>query len=91
MYGVAALLVPNDFLDVDAPSLSVNANDFTIGTLASVLGAASKNLDSVALPDWDRPAVIFSSKVLAQQAAHDLSLDTAGSCEMSFSRLSPLT
>ena len=88
--GVAALLVPDDFLDVDAPSLSVDANDFTIGTLASVLGAASENLDSVALPDWDRPAVILSSKVLAQQAAHDLSLDAAWSCEVSLSGLSSL-
>ena len=52
LHGVAASLVSHDLLDVDAPSLSVNANNLSVRALAAVLRTTSKNLDGVAFPDW---------------------------------------
>ena len=88
--GVSTSLVSNNFLNVNAPSLSVNANNFTFGALASVLRTASKNLNGVTLSNWNRSAVVLSSEVCAQKAAHDLSLDAAWGGEVSLSRLSSL-
>lgn len=89
--GVTGSLVSHDLLNVDAPSLSINANDFSISALASVLGAASENLDGITFSYWDCIAVIFSSQILAQFATHNLSLNATWSGEMSLSGLSPLT
>ena len=51
--GVATSLVPDDLLNVDAPSSSVNGDNLTVGTLSSVLGASSENLHGVALSHWN--------------------------------------
>ena len=88
--GVATSLISHDLLDVDAPSLSINANDFSVGALASVLGAASKNLDGIAFSDWNRSTVILRSQIFAQLATHNLSLNAAWGSEVSLSRLSSL-
>ena len=50
---VATSLVSHDLLNVDAPSLSINANDFTVSALTTILGATSKNLDRITFSHWN--------------------------------------
>ena len=87
----AVLLVPDDFLDVDAPSSSVDREDLSDLALHTVLGAANADSHGIALSDWHGSAGILSSKLLAERAAHHLSSQAAWGGEVSLSGLSSLT
>ena len=87
----AVLFVSDNFLNVDAPSSSVNGKDLADLTFNTVFGGTCFDVDSVAHSDWDRSAIILSAKLFAQSAAHHLSSDAAWSGEVSLSRLSSLT
>lgn len=84
------LLVSDDLLDMEAPSSSVDGKDLANLTSDSLLNAAAFDVDGVSLPDWNWSAIVFSSEFLAQEAAHHLPSDAAGSGEVSLSRLSSL-
>ena len=86
----AVLLGGNNFLDMDAPSFSVDGGDLSWLTLNSVVGAASLDQDGVSLSHWDGSAVPLGSEFLAQVAGHHLSSDAAWGGEVSLSRLSSL-
>ena len=87
----AALFVSDNFLDMNAPSSSVNGKDLANLTLNTVFGAACLDVNGVTHSDWNRSAIVFSAKLFAQPAAHHLSSDAAWSGEVSLSRLSSLT
>ena len=87
----AVLLGDDDFLDVDAPSSSVDGEDLSGLSFNSVLCTADLDHDSVSLPDWDSSAVVLGLEFFAEVAAHHSSSKTAWSGEVGLSRLSSLT
>ena len=68
-------LLLDDFLDVDAPFLPVNAEDLAF----SALEGATHNLDGVTLSHGHCSDFVPGLEVLADVAAHDLSALT-GRC-----------
>ena len=82
---LSVLLVSDHLFDVDAPSASVNSKDFTSLASDAVVHASPLDEHGVALPDGDGPAVVLVSQLLAQVAAHHLSLDAGGGGEVSLS------
>ena len=86
----AVLLVPDDFLNVDAPSSSVDSEDLSNLALNTVLSAANADSDGIALSDRHGSAVVLGSEFLAKRAAHHLSSQAAGGGEVCLSGLSSL-
>ena len=81
----AVLLVSNNFLNMDAPSSSVDGQDLTSLSFNSTFFRSAFNENSVALSYWNRFAVIFGLKFFAQSAAHHLSSHAAWGGEVSLS------
>ena len=86
----AVLLVLHDFLNVDAPSSSVDSEDLTDLALNTILSATNADSDGIALSNWHTSAVVLCSEFLAELAAHHLSSQAAGGGEVSLSGLSSL-
>merc|ERR1711924_14027 len=86
----AVLLVLDHFLDMDAPSASVNGEDLTRLAFDTVFSASFLDEYSVSLSDWERSTIILGLQFFARVAAHHLSSQAAVSREMSFSTLSSL-
>ena len=84
------LLVSDDFVDVDAPSSSVDSKDLADLTFNTVLDATGLDVDGITHSYWNRSAVVLGAELLAQWAAHHSSSDAAWSGEVSFSALSSL-
>ena len=84
------LLGVNNLFNVDAPSSSVDSQDFTNFTSDSIFLGTNFDHNSVSLSNWKRSAVVLCSKFFAQMGAHHLSSKAAWSGEMGLSRLSSL-
>ena len=82
--GLSVLFVSLDFIDVDAPSLSVDLDDLS----SFLLVLADGDSDFVVLPDGEGSDAVLLSEFLGQSAGHDLSSDRGGGGEVSQSLLS---
>ena len=74
-------LFSGDFLNVDAPLLTVDCLDLTFSALES----STHDFDCVSFADGDSSYIILGSQILAQVAAHDLSSDVGGSTKVGLS------
>ena len=90
MDGGAVLLVSDNFLDMEAPSSSVDGKDLTNLTLDTVLDATGLDVYGISHSYWNRSGIVLGAELLAQWAAHHSSSDAAWSGEVSFSALSSL-
>ena len=79
-----------NLLNFDAVLLSVNGLDLALLTFGSLGIVTNFDNDGVTLSHRERAALVFSSKLAGESAAHDLSSDVARSRKVGFSTLSPL-
>jgi hypothetical protein len=80
------LLIPGDFLNVNASASAVNSHDFSFTRFE----VTSQNFDLITFADWDWTHVVFVFKVFGKMAWHHDSTNTAGSSEVCLSWFSTL-
>ena len=64
--GLSVLFVSLDFIDIDAPFLSVNLDDLS----GFVFGLSFQNFNFVVLSDGEASNSVFLSEFLGQSAGH---------------------
>ena len=79
-------LLFHEFLNMNAPSATVNFSDFAF----TVLVGSTDDLDSVSIADRDGPGGVLGGKFLAQLSGHHSSAKGGWGSEVCLSRLSAL-
>ena len=79
-------LLLDEFLNVDAPSATVDLSDLTF----AVLVGSSDNLDGVTITDGDGTGLILLGELFAELGRHHSASQGRGCGEVSLSRLSAL-
>jgi len=79
-------LLLDEFLNVDAPSATVDLSDLAF----AVLVGSSDNLDGVTITDGDGTGLILLGELFAELGRHHSSLDGRGGAEVGLARLSTL-
>ena len=83
---LAISLLFHQFLNVDAPSATVNFSHLAF----TVFVGSTHNLHSVSVANGDRAGLVLGGQVFAQLCGHHLSTDGGGGSEVCLARLSTL-
>ena len=86
----SVLLVLDHFLNMDAPSASVNGEHLSGLAFHSVFGGSLLDEDGVSLSDWERSDTVLSLQFFAHVTAHHLSSQATVGGEVGLSTLSSL-